>query len=265
MNKVKFYKVISVWEFLVFSFLFLFSLFLLLFYLKGMVSSFTYKGIKSLHKKDLIQAQKHFTQALTKRPFDPWSYMNLALSHDLLNIPDKALETYNIVSSHLVKQSNWAVFYSHFNKGELNGRLGQLEKALENYQKALEFKYKEKEIKKNIELLFQNNQNSEKNKEGKQGENQSENKQDQENKAQQDNEGDSTNREKPSTEKNKQSQSGNKKSKPGGKNQEEKDSKGLSEKEQKAILEEIEKQENKVRSRFYQRKSIFGDKTTKDW
>ena len=262
---MKLYKVISIWEFLVFLFFLLFSLSLLLFYLKGMGSSFVHKGIKSLRKKDFIQAQKYFTQALVKKPFDSWSYMNLALNHDLLKAPDKALKNYNIVSSHLVKQSNLAVFFSHFNKGELNGRLGQLEKALENYQKALEFQHKEKEIKKNIELLFQNNQQSQKNKEGKQKKKQSENKEEQENNAQQDNDKNSKDKEKSFKEKKKQSQSGREGSKPDGKNKEEKNSKGLSEKEQKAILEEIEKQENKVRSRFYKRKRIFGDKPTKDW
>ena len=41
--------------------------------------------------------------------------------------------------------------------------------------------------------------------------------------------------------------------------------KALTEREQKAILEEVQKQENKVRTRFYQNKRTFGDKTGKDW
>ena len=35
--------------------------------------------------------------------------------------------------------------------------------------------------------------------------------------------------------------------------------------ELKAILKEVEKQENKVRSQFYKNKKTFGDKTKKDW
>ena len=157
---MKYYKIISLWEFLVFLFSFFLSLFLLLYYFNGMNSSLTNKGIKFLEAKDFIQAQKHFNLALAKKPFNPWSYMNLALGYDFLEAPDKALKIYNIVSSHLKKKSNTAVFYSYFNKGELNGRLGQKKQALENYQKALEFRYKEKQIKQNIELLFQNNQQS---------------------------------------------------------------------------------------------------------
>ena len=41
--------------------------------------------------------------------------------------------------------------------------------------------------------------------------------------------------------------------------------KALTDREQKAILEEVQKQENKVRTRFYQNKRAFGDKTEKDW
>ena len=229
-----------------------------------MGDSLTHKGIKFLSKKDFTQAQYHFNQALAKKPFDPWSYMNLALSHDLLHSPDKALKTYHIVSSHLMKKSNSAVFYSYFNKGELHGRLGQLEKTLENYQQALEFRYKEKEIKKNIELLFQNNKPTQGNKKKeKQEKNQSENSPEQKNEDQQDG---TSKRKKHSshTMENQEPRSENRES-DRNHSQETKESKGLNEKEQKAIFEEIEKQENKARAKFYQRKKIFGDKTKKDW
>ena len=288
-DKMKLYKVISFWEFFIFLFFFSLSLFLILFYFKGMGASLTHKGIKSLKKKDFAQAQQHFNQALAKKPFDPWPYMNMALSYDLLNRPDKALKTYHIVSSQLMKKSNLAVFYSYFNKGELNGRLGQLKKALENYQQALKFRYKEKEIKKNIELLFQNNKPSQGNKK-KQDKSQSENKPERKNEDQQDRadknkekEGNSQPEDKQKqtdgeqqdgldknkkhsshTMENQTPQSDNGESDPN-QSQEAKESKGLSEKEQKAILEEIEKQENKARAKFYQRKKIFGDKTKKDW
>ena len=260
---MKWKKLISFWEFLIFILFCSLSLFFLLFYLNWMGSSLIHKGIKSLHKKNYIQAQKYFNQALAKKPFDPWIYLNLALNHDLLNVPDKAIQTYDIISSSLSKQSNLAIFFSYFNKGELNGRLNQLEKALENYQKALEFNYKEKEIKKNIELLFQNQKKDQKgNEEEKQDKDQSKEQQEKDNKDQQDD--NSNNKDNSSnTADNQSSQEEDKQSEVHG--QMDKESKGLSDKEQKAILEEIEKQENKVRAKFYKGKKIFGDKQQKDW
>ena len=285
-DKPAFHKILSFWDYLLVFFLFSLSLFLLLFYLKGIGSSLMHKGIKSFHKKDFVQAQKYFEQSLAKNPSDPWSYMNLALNHDLLNEPDKALKNYDIVSSHLVKKSNLAVFFSYFNKGKLYGQLGQLEKALNSYQEALEFRYKEKETKTNIELLFKNDKSSEKNKKQEENQknqsedkeekdkgqserdkekvdkNQSANQQKQKNKNQEkDKESTDTDKENP---KNQKSQSENTE-KDQGSSKGEEDLKGLSEKEQKAILEEIEKQENKVRARFYKGQTIFGDKTKRDW
>lgn len=256
----------SSFELLIFILLFLLNLFLLLFYFKGMEFSLIHKGIKSLQKKNYVQAQKHFDQVLAKKPFDPWSYLNIALSHDLLNAPDKALQTYDIVSSS--KQSNLAPFFSYFNKGELNGRLGQLEKALENYQQALTFRYKEKEIKQNIELLFRSKkQNAQKeNQSDSQQENENENQENSENKNTAKNQSDSSEDKKQSQNQDKKGANSSENEKSSlGQNKGAKESKELSDTEQKAILEEIEKQENRVRAKFYKGKKIFGDKTQKDW
>ena len=303
---MEFYKkVVVFWEVLIFLFLLCLSLFLLLYYFNEIESSFTHKGIQFLHEKDFVQARENFNESLIKTPFNPWSHINLALSYDFLDAPEKAFKAYNIVSFYLAKKSAEAAFYSYFNKGELYGRLGYLEKALKNYQQALEFKYKEKTIKKNIELLFkhpelsqQHNQKTEQGQErsesgqkpqgqpetgesgveeepedqteedesgtGKDSEDQSEKGESEVGKEREDNNQEDSNSEdepQPFDTEDSQQQDNNKTQD----NQNNTSLKGLSEEEQKAILEEIERQENEVRSKFYKRKKTYGDKSKKDW
>lgn len=258
---VKHVSVFSFWEVWGLLFFLFLGFSLLLFYFKGMGFPLTQKGIKLLRDKKFLQAQKQFEQALAKNPTNPWPYLNLALSYDLSNKPDKALKNYDIISSLLKTTSNRAVFFSLFNKGELNGRLNQTDKALENYQKALDFHYKEKEIKTNIELLFQNNppepEKSQPDKKGKsKSEGQKEEKNENQKKSAEENNSASEEKNQPSQPKNTPAEDRSK---------ENEKQKGLSEAEQKAVLEEIEKQESKTRARFYEMKKIFGDKTQKDW
>ena len=320
---MRWYKLFSLWEFLIFLFSLSLFLFLLYFYFYGMSSSFTNKGMKLLQDKKWTQAQKNFHLALAEDKSNPWSYLNVALGYDLLKSPNKSLKTYDIVSSHLKKTSNTALFYAYFNKGELQGRLGQRKDALYNYQQALEFQYKEKEIKTNIELLFQTDRKSnqehekekpsdkkrEKQKENKKsGKNQSEQeegqsdqqKEEQEGKDQSEQKKDQSEQKKDQSEQ-KKDQSEQKEEQEGkdqseqkeeqeGKDQSEqkekqfnqqKENQGqqtgtyqtpqeqilkeLNNKQEEAIFEELEKQENKARSKIYQRKNIFGDKTKEDW
>ncbi len=155
---MKVHKLVSLWEILFVLVLIFLSLVLLIYYFSGTDFSFSHKGTKALQEKNFVQAQKYFNQGLIHSPSNPWLHINLALSYDFLDAPDKALKIYNTVSSDLAKHSKGAVFYAYFNQGELNGRLGLLEEAIKNYQKALEFQYKEKIIKTNIELLFQHDQ-----------------------------------------------------------------------------------------------------------
>ena len=254
-------------------------------------------GIRALKDKDFLKANKYFIQNVESGFLDSRSFLNLALSYDLLKQPLKALEFYKIVSSNTDKTN--AVFFSYFNQGELYGRLGDIEKALENYQSALGFRQKEKEIKTNIELLFK--QQNQKGNKGSKNQEPEKNK-----KAEESGEGESTENKKgeqSSTAKDKQNnQSSNKKEKGGGEkdqsksnqseaegneardqnqekndqavepqdqadnNQSEKiDKTALTKREQQAILEEVQKQENQVRTRFYQNRRTFGDKTRKDW
>ena len=266
---MKFYKVFSWWEWFIYIFLVLFSLFLVVFYLRGIKTSMDYKGIQSFKNKNFTEAQKYFNQALIKKPFVPWNYINLALSQDMLNLKDKALKNYDTVSSKLINKSLSADFFSYFNKGELYGRLNQLDKALKNYQKALEFHYKEKIVKKNIELLFKDskkskNQKDQKGENNKKKENQQKSPEEQRDQQEQSSpvkeskEGKQDQSKKPEPEENQDRP-------PRKQEQEKKQQSQLTKHQQKAILEEVEKQENKVRSRFYRGKTIFGDKTQKDW
>lgn len=113
------------------------------------------KGVKSFSNKDFSSAINLFTQAVDKNYLNEHAYLNLGLSQDRDNNPMKALDIYSFVANNFKSK---AKFYSHFNQGELNGRLGKIKEALENYQAALNFQTKKKEIKENIEWLFLNNQ-----------------------------------------------------------------------------------------------------------
>ena len=156
---MRLYKVFSLLEFLIFLFFIVLALSLLFFYFNN--SSLNNKGVKALKSRDFLRAKKYFSQNVESGFSDHRSYLNLALSYDLLKQPLKALEIYNIVSSSNNRSKD--VFFSYFNQAELYGRMEKLEKALKNYQSALEFRQKEKEIKTNIELLFkQKNQKEQK-------------------------------------------------------------------------------------------------------
>ena len=275
---MKFYKIFSWWEWLICFFLFLSILFLIVFYFKVIKSSPDYKGIQSFKNKNFAQAQRHFNQALIRKPFVPWNYINLAVSQDRMNATEKALKNYDIASSLHVKKSLLADFFSYFNKGELSGRLNQMDEALENYQKALEFRYKEQIIKKNIELLFKDQKRNEEKKSqkgNKGGDNQQGSSEDQKEQG-----GDSSQKLKEEQQKQSEKQKSmenqqessqgqkrenNQQGLPDREGRAKKQKEQLTEHQQKAILEEVEKQENKIRSRFYRGQTIFGDKTQKDW
>ena len=256
MNKT---EIISLWETALFLIFFLIILAVVIFSLTNVNLSLTYKGIQAVYEKDFNKAYEHFNKVLVKKPFDPRAHLNMALSYDGLKEPDKALKNYDIVSSGMLTgKSKSSVFFAYFNKGELYGRLGSLDKALENYQKALKFHYKEREIKKNIELLFQAQKSQAKNQQD-----QKEN-QDQENQAQKDQEEKKNSQQNQSENKKSQKEQDQKSSSQQNQKKESQEE-GLSEIEQKAILREVEKQENKARSRLYRKQQIFGDKTKTDW
>ncbi len=228
---------------------------LAIFYFNVLFRHLNFKGIRAIKKNNFSLALKYFSQSVEEQPLNPWSHLNVALTHDLFRNPLKAMQVYKVVSSQF---DGLAQFFSYFNQAELNGRLGFLDKALENYQEALEFKYKEKEIKENIELLFQNNekkkndkkkdQQEEKGQKGESGQEENEDNSRQKSKKEQD---DVEKR----TENEENNQQEKEQRKPG----------DLSKEQEEAILKAIEQQEGEVRAKVFKKKDYYGDKTGRDW
>ena len=298
-NKISRYKLFSMWETLIFVVCVMFFLLLVLFFFND--SSLNTAGIKALKSGNFQTAQNYFKQNIEKGSLNSPSYLNLALSYDLLKQALKSLEVYKIISDTDTKDTG--AFFSYFNQAELYGRLGNLESALKYYQLALKFEREEKKIKTNIELLFKqtdqdgqsdksnSEQNqSEKGKEEKEGsgQNQSEKDkeqdqkkgtgQDQSEKDKEEEQKEGSGEDQSEKDKEEEQQGGNpdqqqeEESDNNGedtvdneKQAHEKDANALTAREQKAILEEIQKQENKVRAKIYQNKQGFGDKTKEDW
>ena len=303
LSKASRYKIFSIWETLIFVFCVIFTLLLLLFFFND--SSLNTKGIKALKRADFQMAQKYFKQNIEKGSLNSFSYLNLGLSYDLLNQSLKALEIYEIVSNSKNKDAgaffsyfNQAELYGRLRN--LESALRYYQSAIEFGRKEKEIKtniellFKQKEQNSSDQdqpeknkgegqkdssgqNQFEKNQaegqkdssdqdqsekdkggeqkdgsgqdQPDKDKEGKQkdgsGQGQSQQKKEESSKAN-NNEGDTANNEKQAEQKNT-------------------DSKALTEREQKAILEEVEKQESKVRAKIYQNKHGFGDKTKEDW
>ncbi len=227
--------------------------------MKGIGRDAVLKGRLAFYKKNYTLAQKYFEQALSKNPLDPVPYINLAIIEDVLGRPDKALQIYDIVVSRLsAPELEPMSYFAYYNMGELNGRLGRRDQALKNYQQALDSFLKMDLIKQNIELLFrepEQNQTNKKNQEPKGDKNKKTQSQGQ-------NEDLGQNKKKPVPKKSK----GKNLEKPDPLSKEEKSQiSPIGDTEEKAILEEVEKQENKVRWKFYKRGKPFGDKVKKDW
>ena len=136
-------------------FLLLVSLFGVFYYFSFFyLDSFNSKAIHHLKKGEKEQALNLFKKALSQKPYDPFSHINLSLSYDLLDRESEARKHYKIVKKNLFFISKRALFVSYFNEGSLLGRKRKLDEALQNYQKALEFNKDTLKIKTNIELLF---------------------------------------------------------------------------------------------------------------
>ena len=117
------------------------------------------KGIRFFNDKNLPVAVQAFLRAIDKNYLHPAAHLNLALSRDRENKPLKALKIYSFTSKTFTGSVR---FYSHFNQGELQGRLGDTAEALAEYQAALEFPMETEKTKQNMERLFLLSQNKEK-------------------------------------------------------------------------------------------------------
>ena len=114
------------------------------------------QGVRLLNDKNVKEAVSAFQRAIDKNYLHPAAHLNLALSRDLEGDSLKALKIYSFVAD-TFKGS--IPFYSHFNQGELRGRLGHKARALAGYQAALAFAVETEKIKQNMEWLFLMSQN----------------------------------------------------------------------------------------------------------
>lgn len=216
--------------------------------LKGrVVSQLSEKEQKEQQNVDLevkaLTAQARLVEALSSDSFSLESFMNLGLSFEFLSENEKAIKAYTQALNGSKNKNPKIEFYAYYNLGRVFGKTKNIDKALEMYQAALKFAPESKEIKTNIELLIQKNKGKGKGK-GKS----KDNKQDKSDKDKQKKDGEP--KDKP-----KQPQKPKKK---------EFKSKNLKKKDMQKIMEEIRKQEQRIRAREFgkQRKEPPRDK---DW
>ena len=272
---MKAHKIFSVWEYLL-SALFLMAFVLTLYYKYKDPAN---KGLLYLKTNQLEKAEEVFKKAVKNNPLNFVSQLNLAFTYDRLKQPDQALQNYSMLAQATGGELS---FYSYFNQAELFGRLKDLDPALKNYQKSLEFDRHRETIKKNIEWLFKNQDSdsskdsqkgdsdqkqesqegeSSQEEQAQKGESSQEDKEGQNSQEEESKEGESSN----SDQEGESSQDTASDSQESSSKKEYSDKMGLTTREEQAILEEIEGQENRVRSQFYKGKKVFGNKTEKDW
>jgi Ca-activated chloride channel homolog len=111
------------------------------------------QAVDHIQKKQVLEAHEDFLQLLSKEPFHPIYQFNLATSFFATEDLDKSIKMYNELKK-LDPLPPTVSFALYYNLGVLYGLSKDIDKALENYQKALEFNPDSKEVKTNIELLF---------------------------------------------------------------------------------------------------------------
>ncbi len=226
-------------------------------------------GIQSLKAGDAAMAGEHFAQALATEPFQSALHLNFALALDAQKRPDEALQSLKTAES--MAASADAVFYSRFNRAEIQGRAKKVDEALVDYQGALELRPNSLEVKTNIELLIAQQQQQQQN-QNKDGEGQP-------SKDNKDGKGEQNKDQKASKDSQKDPKDDQKdpKDPKDGKDQQKKmnpqgDAKykprpfqgELSEGDVKKILGEIKQQEQKIRAE-YNRKDVKERPRDKDW
>lgn len=239
---------------------------LILFYFYVLFPQFNFKGVHALKNKKPQEALLYFFKDLEKKSLNPWSHLNVALAYDANQQSLKSLQAYQVVSSQFKDAPQ---FFSYFNQGELQGRLGDIPKALHNYQEALEFGLKQKEIKENIELLFQKQKNSSSQDKQKQDEDDNSSKKEEGSSKEDSNKDNSQNSKEDAEDSSKNSSSDQNQVEKQKENLDtsnaEEPVEGLTQKQAEFILKAIEQNETEVRAKTFQKKSQYGDKDGKDW
>ncbi|MEM7647511.1 MAG: tetratricopeptide repeat protein [Pseudomonadota bacterium] len=193
------------------------------------------QAVEHLKQKKVIEAHDEFKQLLSQSPFSPLFQFNLGFSFISVEEMEKAIQMYKEILK-LKPLSPEIEFPTLYNLGVLNGMKGEVDEALRYYQEALAFVPDSNEIKTNIELLFKGQgggKGDKKNKDKKKGDDEDEQKEPKEftNKPQQPNQF---------------------------------DNKEMSKGDVKKILEELKKQEQRIRAK-HQRKGGREADRDKNW
>ncbi len=194
---------------------------------------------KHMSQKKFTEAQEELTELLSEKPFDPVFQFNMGASFITVEEPKKAIQMYE----ELLKQNPLPAsieFVTYYNLGFLHSlEGGDIDKALENYQKALGLNPDSKEIKTNIELLLQGGKGGGKGDKKEESDDSKENNED----------GEQPQEPQKFTNKQQPNQF---------------DSKDMSKSDVKKILEELKKQEQRIRSKHDRKGGKEADRE-KNW
>jgi Ca-activated chloride channel homolog len=208
------------------------------------------QGIEFLKKQNYKQAQDHFSRGLSQIPFSPELQINLGLAFDGAGAKEEARKAYELAEK--ISPGDEQKFVAVFNQAELLGRDKKIDEALKMYQKALQFKPDSVEAKTNIELLIQQQQG------GGSGQDQQKDKDKQQQKDQQQSQNDKEKDDKDKKDQDKKQYEKNKPQPRPFKSEE------LSQGDVKKILEELDRQEQRVRFE-YSKKQVKEKTRDKDW
>lgn len=112
------------------------------------------QAVNHMTQKKVTEAHEEFTRLLAQSPFHPLFRFNTGGSFVATEEPDKAIAMYKEVLK-LNPLPPEIEFATYFNLGFLNSLEGKdINEAVKNYQKALALQPNSKEVKTNIELLF---------------------------------------------------------------------------------------------------------------
>ncbi len=114
------------------------------------------QGIELLKKQNFSKAQDYFSKAMSESPYSTELQLNLGLTFDGAGQPEKAMQSYE--QAEKLTKDPALLFASYFNRAEILGKQKKVPEALAFYQKALDLKPDSVEAKTNIEILTQQQQ-----------------------------------------------------------------------------------------------------------
>lgn len=118
------------------------------------------QGVEALQTQNFLSAKDSFIRALEYAPFSAEVLINLGLSFQLSQDPEKALSTYQKAEEIATQPA--LKFLARYNRGQLLHFSGKVDEALVDYQRALELKPDSIEVKTNIEMMIQRQQQQQK-------------------------------------------------------------------------------------------------------